>query len=350
MSASQLAMFVSPATLATLGVCAGLFPVMAVLWWRERAERRGRQSQGNAAAEDALRARLLGDIRSEFFQSRQELAESVARGQSAVAERFQGILQDVQLSLGETERRWGEVQRLGDTVARLKDIFEKPASRGRILGEVTLERLLADCLPPGYFAFQHPIGTLRVDAVVKFPHAGMVIPIDSKFPETGDATTLVRLAREIAAKYVRPDLGTTPFAYLYLPNESLWQEAVGAPRVWDECVALRVYPVSPHTLAIALHGAAQGAHAFERGLKARDALELLEGHLGTLGGARAALAEGVVCVQKAATAFARAESDLATLEARIASGLEAREASLRTRPEEQSLASPQGDGRQAAFS
>lgn len=310
------------ALFALLAVLAALGPVVALAWWRERSR------VGNDSAQEDFREGVLKELRAELFLSRQELAEGVARGQSSVAERFQGILQDVQVSLGETERRWSEVQRLGDSVSRLKDIFEKPTSRGRILGEVTLERLLADCLPPGYFAFQHPIGGLRVDAVVKFPHAGMIIPIDSKFPETGDASTLVRLAREIASKYVRPELGTTPFAYLYLPNEALWHDAVSAPRVWDECVALRVYPVSPHTLAIALHGAAQGARSFERGLKAKEALGLLEAHLGTLGSARAALSEGAAAVQKAASALLRADAEMAKLETRLRAGLDAREATM----------------------
>lgn len=318
-----------------LAVFAALGPVMALLWWRERFR---------AGATD----NVLKELRAEFFLSRQELAESVARGQSAVAERFHGILHDVQLSLGQTERRLGEVQRLGDSVARLQDIFEKPASRGRILGEVTLERLLADCLPPGYFAFQHPIGGLRVDAVVKFPHAGMIIPIDSKFPETGDTSTFVRLARDIASKYVRPELGTTPFAYLYLPNEKLWQDAMSTPRVWDECVALRVYPVSPHTLAIALHGAAQGAHSFEKGLKAREALGLLEANLRTFAGARAALAECVASLQKATHSLLRTDGELSKLESQVSSGLEASKATGEHYTGPVSL--DHGQGTQATFS
>jgi DNA anti-recombination protein RmuC len=303
-------------------VALGSFVLVLGFGWMMGRSRRRLETSLREGLETSLRegleSTLRAELASELRLSRHELADSVARGQQDVAERFQRSLHDVQVSLGETEKRLGDVKTLGDSVTRLRDIFEQPSRRGRILGEMTLERLLADCLPPGYFAFQHPIGPLRVDAVVKFPHADVVIPIDSKFPESAEASVLLKCARDIATKYVRPDLGTTPYAYLYLPNESLWQEAVTQPKVWEQLVSLRVYPVSPHTLALALHGAAHGVSYFERAMRSREAVAELDARMGDLARLREKVSDGLASTRKSQIALSAVEEELARIEKRLA--------------------------------
>jgi|GEM_PF-5686553 len=274
----------------------------------------GGVSQGLA---QGLAQGLTHGLSVEMRASRVEMENALARGQGQLGEQLHRALGDVQLSLEGVDKRWTEISSLGADVARLRSIFDEPSRRGRVLGEVTLERLLSDSLPPGYYAFQYPIGTARVDAAVLFPHAGVAIPIDSKFPASGDAQTLVRLARDIASKYVRPDLGTTPFAYLYLPNETLWQDAVSAPRVWEEFVALNVYPVSPHTLALALRSVAHGVAYFERGLHARDAVAAYEARRKDLVDLAARAEDGAAAARKALAALTRVAADAHEMRAQL---------------------------------
>ena len=227
------------------------------------------------------RSRWQESLRNEIRQNRDDVGDNLLRSQEQLQQQsFQLMraMNEVNLSLAESERKWTDVKVWGDSVQRLKDIFEAPSARGRILGEATLERLLSDILPPGYYAFQVPVGSNRADAAIVLSHAGVFIPIDSKFPE--DSGQILRYAKEIAQKYVRPDLGTSHFAYLYLPTEKLWTEAVSAPKVWQELVALKVLPVSPHTFSLALHSVACCVSYFESSRTAKQLLsELSAKHL-----------------------------------------------------------------------
>ena len=150
-------------------------------------------------------------------------------------------------------------------------MLKLPHLRGGF-GEATLERLLADFLPQTGYELQYSItegSTDRVDAVVKLPKH--VLPIDSKFPreqvlplfESSDPSDLevarkilgdvIRVqAKSIADKYIRPDFGTTDMALMFLPSETLYFEVTRNGKLFEDLVKLKVYPVSPNTLAISL--------------------------------------------------------------------------------------------------
>ena len=70
---------------------------------------------------------------------------------------------------------------VGSSIQDLNNVLNLPHLRGKLIGEGTLERLLADFLPSGYYELQYSIESNLVDAVVKFPHLNLVLPIDSKF-------------------------------------------------------------------------------------------------------------------------------------------------------------------------
>src|SRR6266542_2294227 len=101
----------------------------------------------------------------------------------------------------------------------------RPAARERLedgFGELLLDNLLRDRLPPSAFAMQHTFASgERVDAIVRVDR---LIPVDSKFPldnynrlveaESDDERVLAerQFSRDvkshidaIAAKYIRPD-------------------------------------------------------------------------------------------------------------------------------------------------
>jgi len=174
------------------------------------------------------------------------------------------------LKLAETQLQ--NLNTVGQSINDLNNLLKLPHLRGSF-GEATLERMLSDLLPAGAFELQYrvtPASTERVDAVIKYPNC--VLPIDSKFPreqilplfdsheperleaarkDLGDVIKIV--ARQIKEKYIRPEHGTTEMALLFIPSETLYFEVLRNVKLCEDLGRLKVFPVSPNTLAVTLH-------------------------------------------------------------------------------------------------
>jgi DNA recombination protein RmuC len=167
--------------------------------------------------------------------------------------------------LGKVDSAAAQMLERAKDLSRLEQALRPPKARGGF-GELLLENLLRDALPPGAFAMQHGFATgERVDAVVK---AGRLISVDSKFPldnyqrlveaDSDDERVLSEkaLARDfrnhidaIAGKYIRPDEGTFDFAFMYVPVESVYYELTcgGLAAAVAYAHERRVFVVSPST-------------------------------------------------------------------------------------------------------
>src|SRR5690606_13551307 len=97
-------------------------------------------------------------------------------------------------------------------------------------------------------------------------------PIDAKFPreqilplfESNDPVQLEigrknlsdfikSEAKSIRDKYIRPEHGTADMALLFLPSETLYFEVIRNGKLFEDMTKLKIYPVSPNTLAMGLH-------------------------------------------------------------------------------------------------
>jgi DNA recombination protein RmuC len=194
----------------------------------------------------------------------------------------------VQEHLKSAELKLQSLNTVGQSIADLNSLLKLPHLRGGF-GEATLERLLADFLPAGSYEMQYAIepgAAEKVDAIVRLSR--QVLPIDSKFPreqvlplfETQDEDALEgarktlseiirKQARSIATKYIRPDLGTTDMALMFLPSETLYFEITRNGALFEELTKLKIYPVSPNTLAIGLRSVtiAQEYYEMARGVE-----------------------------------------------------------------------------------
>jgi DNA recombination protein RmuC len=180
----------------------------------------------------------------------------------------------VQEHLKQAELQLKNVQEIGSSVNELNNLLKLPHLRGGF-GEATLERLLADFLPATTYKLQaslFPGAQERVDAVVDFP--GTRLPIDSKFPReqilplfnASEPNKLSEARKKLSqvikteakriARYVRPDQGTSDMALMFLPSETLYFEVIRDVSLWEEIAKLKIFPVSPNTLAITLKGIA----------------------------------------------------------------------------------------------
>ena len=150
-------------------------------------------------------------------------------------------------------------------LARLEQALRPPKARGGF-GELLLENLLRDRLPPAAYEIQHTFSSGdRVDAVVR---AGRLLSVDSKFPlENFERLTEAPTDEErqlhqrafsrdvrdhvdaISTKYIRPEDGTYDFAFMYVPVEAVYYELACGPSVGLQAYAheKRVFFVSPTT-------------------------------------------------------------------------------------------------------
>jgi DNA recombination protein RmuC len=222
---------------------------------------------------------FLRRLRDELSMLRSEAGAQLAERNADVDRRLEAMtstldrrLESTSHTTGEIQRRLGELGRANEEILarandlkRLEHALRPPKARGGF-GELLLENLLRDRLPPTAFALQHGFaGGERVDAVIKVDR---LVPIDSKFPLDNFERTVAAendierqqyeklFARDvkthvdaIAGKYIRPDEGTYDFALMYLPSEAIYYELAcgktGALLAYAH--EKRVLPVSPTT-------------------------------------------------------------------------------------------------------
>ncbi|MCD6283505.1 DNA recombination protein RmuC [bacterium] len=219
---------------------------------------------------------------------------SLHTGENSVSGRLGKVAEGL-TRVVEAERR---VEDLAKDVVSFKELLKAPKARGG-LGEVMLEQMLGNVLPPEHYETQYSLGADRVDAIVKLPDG--LVPIDSKFPlpsferilgeETEEGRNRARRdfmkdvkARvdEIRTKYIKPELGTVDFALMYIPAENVYYEAVnaevGGESLLNYTYTHKVIPVSPFTFYAYLVALAYGL----RGLKVSEHAKVIREQLGAL--------------------------------------------------------------------
>ncbi len=223
------------------------------------------------------------------------------------------IIRDVTERLTKLDETNRQVVSFADQLRSLQDILKNPKQRG-VLGEYYLETLLKNVLPPDIFQMQYAFkdGEI-VDAVVfvgKKPNE-KIIPIDSKFSlenynrlvEAKDPSEKDRLEKLFVndlknritetSKYIRPEEGTTDFAFMFIPHEAIYYDLlinkVGAVTEETENLIQRaagkykVLIVSPTSFLAYLQTVLQGLRALkieESAKEIRKRVEELGKHLG----------------------------------------------------------------------
>ncbi len=196
---------------------------------------------------------------------------------------------DVEVALVKAMQRSGLEQTVGrlETYARdirhdyraLDRMLRVPTERGA-LGEIALEQILADQLPPDMYGIRRRIFNGETpDAFIKTSN-GFIL-IDSKFPldnyrrmiETRDPKLRAQFKRrflsdvkghleKVAKAYVRPEMGTEEFAFVFIPSESVYYFlATQAYELLRDYGRRGVQVVSPLTLAHKIELIRAGVHA-----------------------------------------------------------------------------------------
>jgi DNA recombination protein RmuC len=169
------------------------------------------------------------------------LSKNQSFSQESMQKQFsdsQRIITELSVKLGNMESTNRQVLDFTKQLKSLEDILKNPKQRG-ILGEYMLEHLLGNVLSPGQFQMQfHFDDGLIVDAVIFFNDK--IIPIDAKFSlekynlmlEEKDTNAQNQREKELrndvkkrideTSKYLKPEEGTTEFAFMFIPAEGVY--------------------------------------------------------------------------------------------------------------------------------
>ncbi len=239
--------------------------LVGFLIWRTRGADRSKDRMESVLNEKLIDfydriTRTMDNTRREVEQSKDVLSNSALKT-------FEHI-KSMNDTMGSLVRQQEKAQQLGQS---LEYLLQAPKLRGSY-GEIILEEMLERILPRGIWERQYSLeGNERVDAVVKYKD--VVIPIDAKFPkedyqkylEINDPRekkahwanyekALKTQINSIREKYIKPDKGTTEFALLFIPSESIYYETIaeknylGDPcQIHEYATKQKVIPVSPNT-------------------------------------------------------------------------------------------------------
>lgn len=196
---------------------------------------------------------------------------------------------DIEPAISKVWRESGLDEKVGQLTAHAKDIRDShtsieqmlrvPQQRGE-LGELALEAILSDQLPPDMFGIRARIIDGKIpDAHIKST-VGLIC-IDSKFPldnykymvEVQEPKEKEAFKREflrdvrghldkICADYVCPDKGSAEFAFAYMPSEGVYYFLVNeAYQMLRDYTKRGVQLVSPLTLSHKVELIKAGVHA-----------------------------------------------------------------------------------------
>jgi DNA recombination protein RmuC len=148
-------------------------------------------------------------------------------------------LLEVVKGVAETKESTKQVLTVAEQLNNLEKVLKNQKQRGN-LGEASLELILSNVLPGQYQTQYLFRDGEKVDFIVKTQEG--LIPVDAKFPlenymrliNEGDAERQEQYRKEFkndvkkrideTAKYIRPEEGTLPFAFMYIPAEGIYYD------------------------------------------------------------------------------------------------------------------------------
>ena len=237
------------------------------------------------------RKEMTESVRHQFSQSQQLLKE--------ISEQMNKSLVDVTREQTKTNEQTKQFMTIAEQLANLEKVLKHQKQRGN-LGEASLELILNNILPPGAYKMQHRFKDNQVvDAVIVTKEG--IIPVDAKFSlDNYNRVTMAiddkqreelekdfknDLKKRIdeTAKYIRPEEGTLPFAFMFIPAEGIYYDLlvneVGAIKVNTRNLIdyayneKKVIIVSPTTFAAYLQSVLYGFKAFKIEETAKDIIK-----------------------------------------------------------------------------
>lgn len=261
---------------------------------------------------------LRKEVRESHTSARQETDEKLTRIHDRIAKGLEyssttmqkqftessKMIKDITSELSKVQSTNTQILGFSEKLQSLENILKNPKQRG-ILGEYFLETLLSDVLNPNQYKMQYKFDNGEiVDAAIFFKDK--VIPIDAKFSlekynkimEEKDSAQRGKLEKEFkmdiknrideTAKYIRPQEGTTDFAFMFIPAEGIYYNLliykvgsldINAHDLIEYAFKKHVIIVSPTSFFAYLETVLQGLKA----LQIEESAKLIQKRVGELG-------------------------------------------------------------------
>ncbi|MEE9301326.1 MAG: DNA recombination protein RmuC [Alphaproteobacteria bacterium] len=231
-------------------------------------------TENQAATQAGLTDRLHAQERilSKALEERlSEISKRVHDGLEKSSNQTSETMGKLEARLAVIDEAQKNIQALGSQIVGLQDILANKQARGAF-GEVQLEDLVRDALPPSAYVFQATLKSgRRVDCLLRLPNPPGAIAVDAKFPlesyrelrEAADDAARKHAARgfraaftqhirDIESKYIVPG-ETAESALMFLPSEAVYAELyANFPDVVETSHKAKVWIVSPTTLMATL--------------------------------------------------------------------------------------------------
>ena len=294
-----------------LFILLGLLIGAAFVWLllRKHTDSNGAQDSQGLLLLGAQMAELTKQLDAKLSESRRDMTESVrmqfSESQKLLREindQMNKSLVDVAREQTKTNEATTRFMTIAEQLANLEKVLTHQKQRGN-LGEASLELILGNILPPGAYKMQHRFANNdAVDAIIVTKEG--IIPVDAKFSldnynrvtQAIDEKQREELEKEFkndlkkrideTSKYIRPDEGTLPFAFMFIPAEGIYYDLlvneVGAIKVNTRNLIdyayneKKVIIVSPTTFAAYLQSVLYGFKAFKIEETAKDIIKRVD--------------------------------------------------------------------------
>lgn len=290
-----------------IGIFAGAIFVWLILR-NQKVPEKQEDMQGMMLLQQQM-SELTKQLDSKLTESRRDMTEAVRTQFSESQKLLREINEQMNKSLVEVAREQTKTNEsttrfmaIAEQLANLEKVLKHQKQRGN-LGEASLELILSNILPPGAYKMQHHfLNNDAVDAVIVTKDG--FIPVDAKFSlDNYNRVTMAvdekqreELEKEFkndlkkrideTSKYIRPEEGTLPFAFMFIPAEGIYYDLlvneVGAIKVNTRNLIdyayneKKVIIVSPTTFAAYLQSVLYGFKAFKIEESAKDIIKRVD--------------------------------------------------------------------------
>jgi DNA recombination protein RmuC len=261
-------------TIILLAIVVLLGVALAMILLRQGSSREAEQMRQQLSLALSQQADTVQRVERSLREQEQALSKVVHERLDRTEQATGQIVTDLRERLVRIDEAQKKIGELSTQVVSLQEVLSNKQARGAF-GEVQLNDLVQNALPPQAYEFQYTLSTgSRADCLLKLPNPPGSIAIDAKFPlesysalravPAGDAPALL-VAQRAFQQAIRKHIGdirdryivsgeTAESALMFLPSEAVYAELhANFTGLVEESYRARVWIVSPTTMMATLN-------------------------------------------------------------------------------------------------